>query len=142
MAREIWAKLTVEECSHSSKVYDEERQYVVHVRHILAEGEIYITSKPSKLEENLRMIFKTDQVPKTGSSYYSSSSSSYYSSDPAKRRERRFLTRDPIYAPPNKETGEQLKELGRTVMGRQPGDGFDILCDIVDEMISPPKRTL
>jgi len=138
--REIYAKLIVEECRRSStdSSVDAERQYVVHTKHFLVEGEMYITCRPSKLEETLRQAFKIDSAPSSRyGSYYSSSSSSTVN-----RKERRFLTRDAIYAPPTKEVHDQIKEVGRVVLGRDPGDGFDIMCDILDEMISPPKRTI
>lgn len=143
MTKEISAKLIVEECglvSKSDSSYDAERQYVVHSKHFLAEGEIYITCRPSKLEETLKQVFKTDTAG--GSGYYSSYYNRYSSSSTSSgtRKERRFLTRDPIYAPKSGEVKDTLREAGKAILGRETGEGFDLFCDIIDEMISPPKR--
>lgn len=145
MNKEISAKLIVEECGLTSKSDsspDAERQYVVHSKHFLAEGEIYFHCRPSKLDETLDQIFKTRSASYTSGSYYGSYGSRYYgSSTPTgTRKERRFLTRDPIYAPKAGEVKDLLKNAGRAITGRDNGEGFDLFCDLIDEMISPPKR--
>lgn len=143
MTREINAVLRIEDCgleNRNDTSYDSPRKYVASSTNFAAEGEIYFTSRPSQLDETVAKLFRTNTIhrPYTSSSTTSSSNSTVTTS--GDRRTRHFLTRDPIYAVPHGETRDLLMEVGKAVVGHHPGVGYELLCDIVDEIISPPKK--
>ena len=143
VSREVKASLRLEECgleNRNDTSYDAPRRYVVSSSNFAAEGEIYFTSKPSALEATLETMFKTNTVSRNTTTHiYGQSYGS--SSNPALiRKQCAFLTRDPIYAVLLGEMKSLLMDVGKSVLGREPSEGFELFCDILDEIISPPKR--
>ena len=140
LTREITGVLRIEDCgleNRNDNSYDATRRYVASSTNFAAEGEIYFTSKPSKLDETINRLFKSNSVPRP---YSSSSYNSSTTSSGTDRKTRHFLTREPIYSVPHGETRELLMDVGKALLGRQPNEGYELFCDIIDEIISPPKR--
>lgn len=116
------------------------------------EGEIYFSSRPSQLEENLKKFFRTEDplMKKSGGvvpagaarTYVSSATSSGVSTQqvqPNGSVRRVFLTRDPIYKEPEGSVSSLVKDIGKTVLGTE-GAPTELLGDLLDEIISPRKR--
>lgn len=145
ISREIHAVLKIEECGLENRndiSHDAVRRYVASSSNFSVEGEMYFTSRPSELQKTVDRLFRTNTIPKSYSGTTSSSTGTWNSSSttPTDRKTRNFLTRDPIYAIPHGETKELLLDAGKAILGRDPGEGYDLFCEIIDEIISPPKR--
>lgn len=143
ITREITAVLRIEDCgleNRNDTSYDSPRKYVASSTNFAAEGEIYFTSRPSQLDETVNRLFRTNTIQRPYSSSSTHTSNLHTVTNSSDRRTRYFLTRDPIYAVPHGETRDLLMDVGKAVVGHHPGVGYELLCDIVDEIISPPKK--
>lgn len=124
------------------------------------EGEMYFSSRPSELEANLRKFFHVEDplmkktnglVPnqhsmigptKTYTTTINGGSTTTTTLPVNKNGEVRrvFLTRDPIYKEPEGSVSDLIKDIGRSVIGKDSA-GTDLFGDLLDEIISPRKRT-
>ena len=122
------------------------------------EGEMYFSSRPSELENNLKKFFHTEDpllkktnglVPNQHSAigpvrtYMTTTSGSSTMTVPVNKNgevRRVFLTRDPIYKEPEGSVSDLIKDIGRTVIGKDSA-GTDLLGELLDEIVSPRKRT-
>lgn len=161
--RKILAVLTIEDVDYENE-YDQRDPDATRRYQITGgwqtEGELYISSRPSRLEDLLKRCFfvddpfmvKTNGIVPTSNAYtpppatrtFYNSPSSPTVSVPQKGKNgeirRVFLTRDPIYKEPEGSVSNLIQDISKNVLGKD-GDAIGLMGDLLDEIISPRRRT-
>lgn len=150
----IHAELYVERISvdRNDDSDDPKTNYIAYSSSWMAsDGQIPFSCRPSQLEATLRQIFRTEDpmmkktqglLPNMHSSLsgrmtVTTSGGVTTAGQPTKKF---LLTREPIYKAPEGSTKDLILNIGRELLGREPGAGVDLFGELLDDIITPKKK--